>query len=127
MKVLHELNNQKENPVTLPIPTSGQSRRSIACSILAVALAGLAFLATPDSLLAQEKAGKQDLPPELAIVPQGALGFIYLRPSEIWQSEPVAKLRQLFPQETAEFLKSLGDDPAKTESLIAVFPMVDGS
>jgi hypothetical protein len=89
--------------------------------LLKSAVLSLAILIalTPLAASAQDKGS---LPPELAVVPRDATAFIYLRPAELWHREPVAGLRKLFPDETAGFLKELGDDPTETESFIILYP-----
>jgi hypothetical protein len=81
----------------------------------------LAVLATiaPNAVSAQEKT---DLPAELAVVPQDSIAFVHVRPAELGSSGLFNGFRKLFPQETDAFVKSLGEDPAETESLSVLFP-----
>ena len=87
-------------------------------SIRLLALVFVAFAAIPSHAAAQSK----ELPPELAVVPQDAFAFIYLRSADLWNGEPLSGLRKLFPREARAFAKELGEDPAETESLIVMYP-----
>jgi hypothetical protein len=88
-----------------------------------LAAIGLILTTASASVAAQDPKAK--LPPELAVIPQGSFAFLYLRPAELWQSDPVAKLRKMFPQEAEQLLKSLDGDPLDTESLTIVYPSPD--
>jgi hypothetical protein len=85
-------------------------------------LAALSLILTAASAPVAAEGAPAKLPPELAVIPQDSFAFLHLRPAELWQREPVAKLRKMFPHEAELLLKSLDGDPLDTESLTIVYP-----
>ncbi len=84
-------------------------------------LLSVVVLAAISSAVSAQEPNK-NLPAELAAIPQDAFAFIHLRPADLWQSQPTAMLRKLFPRESAGLLEILdGEDPAETESLTFVY------
>ena len=94
-------------------------------SALSALLAAIVLILTSVSAPALAQSQPAKLPPELAVIPQDSFAFLYLRPAELWRSDPVARLRKMFPQEAEQLLKSLDGDPLDTESLTILYPSPD--
>jgi hypothetical protein len=88
-----------------------------------VGLAALSWQAATDA--AEDKPGKETLPPDLARVPVQAVAFISVRPADVWSGRLARGLRDKGGKETAEIIKEVerrtGLTPDNVERFTAVF------
>lgn len=69
------------------------------------------------------------LPPDLALVPADAAGFVHVRAADLWNAEPLAEVRKMIelagPQALKVFDEQFVPHPSTVERLTVVFPTPD--
>ena len=79
----------------------------------------LCIVASPSVAAAQDK-----LPPDLALVPADALGFVHVRVADVWKSEPLKEWRTMIlkagDEALAAFDKRFVPAPSSIERITAM-------